>query len=435
MYLNIKASPLMIEQNIVAAVDFGTNTVTCLIGKEIGKNKVEILGHSMVASASIRRGVVLNINEAVGAVKKAVEKATLNLDVVIKKLYVNVAGQKLRTIERQLSRNIEKGELITKVDVMEMYEEARSTRLDEGDKVYHVINQSYAVDDETGIHNPIGSAGRILRAEYRLIIGPDSYEAKIKTSLERAGFEMVKCVVNPVAAGEAVLTNDEKEAGVVVLDMGGGTTSISIYYDSVLRHIGMIPFGGNVVTNDIKEGCGILLRQAESLKVQYGEAMGEYTSDNKVVTIPGINGGEHKEISFKSLAYIIQARMEEIIESVYYQIQKSNFADLLGAGIVITGGGAKLNGLLQLVLFKTGMEVRIGHPINIGSCPNDRIIEDPQYATAFGLLKKALNDANAQNDDLIVEKKKKKVRVKNNYGEAFIQRLALFFNDEQDAEF
>lgn len=425
----------MSERNIVASVDIGTNTVICLVGQESRENKIQILGHSIVASSGVRRGVILNIEETVEAVKKAVAKATEKLDVVIRKLYVNVAGQQIRTVQHSLTKAIGQGKIITKLDIKNMYEEARDIELEDGDKVYHVINQSYTVDGETGIHNPIGIAGEELIAEYRLVIGPRNYEEKLWASLKKAGFEMVKCVVNSVAASEAVLSEDEKEAGVVVVDLGGGTTSIAIYQDNVLRHLSMIPFGGNVVTHDIKEGYSLLMRQAEALKVQYGQAMGEHAADNKVVTIPGINGWEPKEISFKSLAYIIQARMEEIIESVYYQIEKSGFADKLGAGIVITGGGARLAGLRQLVLFKTGLDVRVGKAINGMPTKDEKSIDTPQYATAFGLLKMAIKNAEAQNDELIVKKKKKKERTVSNYGEAFIQKLTLFFNEEQDAEF
>jgi len=425
----------MSERNIVAAVDIGTNTVICLIGQMTSENKIQILGHSIVASAGIRRGVIFNIEETVEAIQKAFEKATLKLDVSVKKLYVNVAGQQIRTVERQLCKPIGLGKIITKHDINLLHGEAKRVELNDGEKVYHVINQSYTVDGETNIHNPIGIAGEDLIAEYRLIIGPAIYEEKLGACLRKAGFEMVKCVVNPVAASEAVLSDDEKEAGVVLVDLGGGTTSISIYHDSVLRYLSMIPFGGNVVTNDIKEGYTLLLRQAESLKVQYGSAMGEHAAENKVVTIPGINGWEPKEISFKSLAYIIQARMEEIIESVFYQIEKSGFANRLGAGIVVTGGGAKMEGLRQLILFKTGLDVRIGKAINGIPSKDEKAIDTPQYATAFGLLKMAVKNPDAQNDELILAKHKKKERSGNNYGEAIIKKLTLFFNEEQDAEF
>lgn len=422
----------MSERNIVAAVDIGTNTVICLVGSNGERGKIDILGHSIVASSGVRRGVVFNIEEVVVAVKNAVEKATQHIDVTVKKLYVNVAGQNLRTIEKRMSKSIGEGKIISNADVRELFRAAKETNPGNGEKVYHVINQSYSVDGETGIHNPIGVPGTELVAEYRLVVGPENYEQLLRASLEKAGFQLVRCIVNPIAAAEAVVSADEKEAGVVVVDLGAGTTSISIYYDSVLRHLGMIPFGGNVVTRDIREGCSIVLRQAESLKVQYGAAMGENISDNMVVTIPGKNGWEPKEISFKSLAYIIQARMEEIIESAYYQIEKSGFAEHLGAGIVITGGGAKLDGLANLVKFKTAMDVRVGLPANGIISEKDKPVITPQYATAFGLLKKAINDETANNDEVIVKKPRRNLFKQQS--ETIMQRLTLFFNDEQDSE-
>ena len=203
----------MSERNIFAAIDIGTNTVICIIGSDTGDHKIEILGHSIVASSGVRRGVVLNVEEAALAIERAVDKAKKDLSVSVKKLYVNVAGHNLHTVERKLTKKIEIGKIISKVDVKQLFEEARLTPLEEDEKVYHVINQSYSVDGETGINNPIGITGSELIAEYRLIIGPSSYESTLKKSLEIAGFELVKCVVNPVAAAEAVLSDDEKEAG------------------------------------------------------------------------------------------------------------------------------------------------------------------------------------------------------------------------------
>lgn len=427
----------MSERNkIVAVVDIGSNTVICLIGSENSENKLDVIGHSIIASAGVRRGVILNIDETVEAVKTAVKKASVNLDVEIHKLYVNLSGQQLRTERRILRKSIDQGKIITKADMKALFDEARSTMQQPNEKVYHVINQSYTVDGETGICNPIGAAGSELFAEYKLIIGPESYEEKLRTSLNKAGFEMVRAIASPIVAAESVIADDEKEAGVVVVDLGGGTTSIAIYYENVLRFLSVIPFGGNVITLDIKEGCNILLRQAESLKVQYGAALGDFVPANNMITIPGINGWEPKEISFKSLAYIIQARMEEIVESVYYQIEKSGFIDKLGAGIVLTGGGAKLQGLRQLVRFKTGMDVRIGFPIVALPPSLERILDSPQYSSAFGLLKKAMKDENAQNDDMIVKKKKEvKTTQKKSFGEAVAHKLSLFFNEDQDSEF
>ncbi len=418
------------RNNIVASVDIGTNTTICLIGRENEGKKTEVLGYSMVGSAGIRRGVVFNIDETVEAIKKVVVKASAGLEVEIKKLYVNVSGQKIRTVNRVLHKSIEAGKIITKADIKGLFEEARSTVQQPGEKIYHVVIQSYSVDGETAIHNPIGVAGSELCAEYKLVIGPEIYEEKLRMSLSKAGFELVKAVVTPIAASDSVLSDEEKEAGVVVIDLGGGTSSISVFNENVLRFISIIPFGGNSVTLDIKEGCNILLKHAELLKVQYGAALGDFAPANKVATIPGINGWEPKEISFKTLSYIIQARMEEIVEFIYTQIQESGYLDKLGAGIVITGGGAKLEGLRQLVRYKTGMDVRIGFPIIGLTLDQEKVLESPQFAAAFGLLKKALKDVNAQNEELVSKPIKKEEKSKSKFGDSVFQKLSLFFNEE-----
>jgi len=429
-------TPMSERNKIVAVVDIGSNTVICLVGSESPEKKLEVLGHAMVASAGVRRGTIFNIDETVDAVKKAVAKASANLEIEVQKLYVNLSGPKLRTERRVLRKVIDQGKIITKLDMKMLFEEAKSTPQQPGEKVYHVVNQSYSVDGETGIFNPVGTSGSELLAEYKLVVGPEMYEEKLRTSLNKAGFEMVRTIASPVVAAESVIADEEKEAGVAVVDLGGGTTSIAVYYENVLRFVSVIPFGGNVVTLDIKEGCSILLRQAESLKVQYGAALGDFVPSNNVVTIPGINGWEPKEISFKTLAYIIQARMEEIVESAFYQIQRSGFADKLGAGIVLTGGGAKLEGLRQLVRFKTGMDVRVGFPIVSLTPAQEKVLESPQFATAFGLLKKAVKEECLQNDDMIVKKKKEApAQPRRSFGETMVKKLSLFFNEEQDSEF
>jgi cell division protein FtsA len=249
-----------------------------------------------------------------------------------------------------------------------------------------VIPQIFIVDNETGIKSPIGICGRRLEANFHIVIGQVAAAKNIERCIKRASLSLKDMILEPLASADAVLTDDEKEAGVVLVDIGGGTTDVAVYYDNIIRHTAVIPFGGNVVTSDIKEGCAILQRHAEQLKIQYGSALGDIAPDDKVVSIPGIAGREPKEISFKSLAYIIQSRMEEIIDIVNFEIQNSGYADKLAAGIVITGGGAMLKHLPQLMKFKTAMDVRIGIPNEhlTGPCRNE--INQPMYATSVGLI-------------------------------------------------
>jgi cell division protein FtsA len=270
-------------------------------------------------------------------------------------------------------------------------------------------------------------------------VAPELYENNLKMCFERAGINIRKAMIDPLASSEILLSDDEKEAGVILLDIGGGTTELTIYHDGVLCYSSLIPFGGNVITHDIKEGCSILLRQAESLKVQYGQAMGDFAPDDKVVTIPGISGWEPKEISFKSLAFIIQARMEEIIEAFFYQVEKSGYMDKVGAGIVLTGGSALMPNLNQLIKYQTGMDVRQGIPRLKLEEPWKKL-EEPRNATVLGLLKVAMNETEyTESKDFFFGKKKKKARSSqpgffSQMKKEVARQVTLFFEDEQDTE-
>jgi cell division protein FtsA len=424
---------MMERNNFFAALDIGTNKIVCLIGKENGTGAHEVVNYSIAESAGIRRGVIVNIDETAGAITKAVKMASLDLGAEIKNVYVNITGQQFRTIERTLKKKINPGKIISKDDIKALRDEARDIDLPFGDVIYHMVNQSFTIDNEE-MGNPIGAAGNQLIAVFRLIVAPDNYRHKIETCLNAAGLKMVKCIVNPFAAAESVLSDDEKEGGVVLVDFGAGTTSIALFYEGTLRHMSIVPFGGNVVTQDIREGCSILLRQAESLKVQFGKAIGDFAPDNMLVTIPGINGWEPKELSVKSLAYIIQARMEEIVESVAFQIEQSGYTEKLAAGIVMTGNGALLENLGQLMRFKTGLDVRIGYPMIKLSPSMEKVLDAPGFATSMGLLKMAMNDEAATNEELIIKKKAKKERSGFSFGGSVVQKLSLLFNEEQDSE-
>ena len=255
-----------------------------------------------------------------------------------------------------------------------------------GEEIIHVIPQNFIVDNETGVKNPIGMCGRRLEANFHIVIGQVASAKNIEKCIRKSGLNVKDLILEPLASSDAVLTSDEKEAGVVLVDIGGGTTDVAVYYDNIIRHTAVIPFGGNVVTKDIKEGCSILHRFAEQLKLQYGSALGDIAPEDKVVSVPGISGREPKEISFKSLAYIIQSRMEEIIDAVNFEIQSSGYADKLSAGVVLTGGGAMLKHLPQLVKFKTAMDVRIGLPNENLSGSSREEINQPMFATSVGLI-------------------------------------------------
>jgi cell division protein FtsA len=376
--------------DIVAAIDIGTTKIVSIVGRKNEKNKIEILGFSKAESRGVKRGTVLNIEDTVNAIQKTVDEVRQQTGHPVSDVVVGIAGQHVKSIRNRgyINRDSYEEE-ITRADITALIDDMFKIPLDVGEEIIHVLPQNFIVDNEHNIKNPVGMTGKRLEANFNIVIGQVSSARTIEKCINRVGLKVRDLILEPLASAEAVVTEDEKEAGVALIDIGGGTTDIAVYYDGIIRHTAVIPFGGNVVTEDIKQGCSILMRQAELLKIQFGSALGDMAPDDKVVTIPGISGREPKEISFKNLAYIIQSRMEEIIDAASFEIENSGFFDQLSAGIVLTGGGALLTHLSQLVKFRTGHDVRIGLPNEHLAGESDDEVNHPMYSTAVGLILKA----------------------------------------------
>ncbi len=344
-------------------------------------------------------GSSLNIEETVNAIESTVRDARTMSGIRFSDVFVGIAGQHIKSLRNRgyINRDSYEDE-ITRNDIRRLVEDMYKIPVDVGEEIIHVLPQNFIVDSETGVKNPVGMSGKRLEANFHIVVGQIASARNIEKCINRVGLNVKQLILEPLASSEAVLTSDEKEAGVALVDIGGGTTDVAVYYDDIIRHTAVIPFGGNVVTRDIKEGCSILQRQAESLKVQFGSALGDLAQEDKVVTIPGISGREPKEISFKSLAYIIQSRMEEIIDAVMYEIENSGFMDKLSAGIVLTGGGAMLRHLPQLVKFKTGMDVRVGFPNERLVAESREEVNQPMYSTSIGLLLKGYEYLSEHNE-------------------------------------
>ena len=304
------------QEKLIAAIDIGTTKVVAITGKKKENGKIEILGISKTPSTGIKRGVVQNIDETVNAIRKTVEEVQAMSGTMISDVFVGIAGQHIKTIRNRgyINRNSYEDE-ITREDIEALIREMYNISIDVGEEIIHVLPQNFIVDNETGIKNPVGMLGRSLEANFHIVIGQITSARNIGKCISKAGLTLNELILEPLASSSAVLTADEKEAGVALVDIGGGTTDVAVYYDDIIRHTAVIPFGGDVVTKDIKEGSSILQRQAELLKIQYGSALGDLAREDEVVSIPGISGREPKEISLKSLAYIIQSRMEEIIDA------------------------------------------------------------------------------------------------------------------------
>ncbi|HBH47273.1 MAG TPA: cell division protein FtsA [Bacteroidales bacterium] len=379
------------ENNYIAAIDIGTTKIVSIVGKLNENKKLEILGLNKTVSTGVKRGVVQNIEETVNAIRDSILEIQKQADVRFTDVYVGIAGQHIKSVKNRGYLNLGPNrDEITKTDIDALIADMHKIPIDLGEEIIHVLPQNYIVDHETGVKNPVGMSGRRLEANFHIVIGEIASAKNIEKCVNRVGLKVNQLILEPLASSAAVLTDDEKEAGVALVDIGGGTTDVAVYYDDVIRHTAVVPFGGNVVTQDIKEGCSILNRQAEALKTQFGSALGDLAPEDKVVTIPGISGREPKEISFKSLAYIIQSRMEEIIDAVMFEIENSGCIEKLSAGIVLTGGGAMLKHLAQLVKFRTGMDVRIGFPNEFLASSSLDDINHPMYSTSIGLLIKGL---------------------------------------------
>lgn len=378
------------NSSYVAAVDIGTTKIVTLVGRLNDNGKMEVLGMSKTVSKGVKRGVVLNIEETVNAIRETVEETQQQSGLKISEVYVGIAGQHIKSIKNRGYKNIgpDRDEILQE-DIDALISDMKNIPIDMGEEIIHVLPQNYIVDNETGVKNPVGMSGRRLEANFHIVIGQILSAKNIERCINRVNLAVNQLILEPLASSAAVLSTDEKEAGVALVDIGGGTTDIAVFYDDVIRHTAVIPFGGNVVTKDIKEGCSILQRQAEALKKQFGSALGDLAPEDKVVTIPGISGREPKEISFKSLAYIIQSRMEEIIDAVMYEVENSGCMDKLGAGMVLTGGGALLQHLSQLVKFRTGMDVRLGFPGESLASGSAEELNQPMFSTSIGLLIKA----------------------------------------------
>ncbi len=386
-------------KKVIVGLDIGTTKVCAIVGATNEHGKVEILGMGKADSLGVIRGEVRNIDKTVKAIREAVEKAKQSMAngkirIEINSVHVGIAGQHIKSLQHRnsISRTNTEDE-ITKEDVEKLIRDTFNLALPPGDKIIHVLPQEYQVDEFTDVTDPVGIAGVRLSGNFHMITGNVDAIKNIYKSVNRSGLEVADLILEPLSSAEAVLTTEEMEAGVCLVDIGGGTTDVAIFKNGIIRHTAVIPFGGNIITEDIVEGCQVLRNQAELLKLKFGSALAEENKENEIVCIPGFHGRPPKEVSIKNLAMVIQARVEEIFESVLYEIKSSGLERKLNAGIVITGGGSQLKHLDKLVEFVTGIDSRIGYPNEHIAKSIVEEIKSPMYATGVGLVLKGLNTA------------------------------------------
>lgn len=420
----------MEASEIIVGLDIGTTKIAAIVGRQNQYGKIEILGYGTAKSIGVKRGVVSNIEYTIESIKQAVKEAEAQAGVDIKVVNVGIAGQHIKSIQHRGS--IIRNSLDTEIsqdDIDRLVDDMYKLVMQPGEEIIHVIPQEYIVDKETGIKYPIGMSGICLEANFHIITGQVSAVKNINKCVTKAGLAIAEQILEPLASADACLTDEEKEAGVVLVDIGGGTTDIAIFQDDIIRHTAVIPLGGDIITEDIKEGCTIIKDQAEKLKIKFGSALASENKNEEIVSIPGLKGRPPKEITLRNLASIIQARVEEIIEHVYYEIKNSGYEKKLIAGIVLTGGGAQLKNIGQLCEFVTGMDTRIGYP---NEHLSEKVPEEmalPMYSTGIGLVIKGLQFANK------IKEKEKPItthsqKVKGTFFDSLFKRSKSFFDDE-----
>jgi cell division protein FtsA len=383
------------EQPIIVGLDIGTTKIAAIAGRKNEFGKLEILGFGRANSNGVKHGQVLNIDETIKAIRMALENCRAsNPQLEFQEVYVGVAGHHIKSLQTRgdIVRQQTEDE-ITQKEIDQLIADQYKTYIPAGDQIIDVIAQEFTVDNFQNIVSPIGYGGVKVGANFHIITGDKNAIRNINRAVEKSGLKTKDLVLQPLASADAVMGQEDLEAGVAIVDIGGGTTDLAVFYEGILKHTAVIPFGGENITNDIKTGLGVLKTQAEQMKVQFGSALADEAKSNAFITIPGLRGMPAKEISVKNLANIIQARMNEIMDFVTYHLKQVGLDNkMLNGGIVLTGGGSQLKHLIQLTEYITGLNARIGYPTEHLSGGHIEELAKPTYSTCIGLILKGYSD-------------------------------------------
>ncbi|MEQ9426206.1 MAG: cell division protein FtsA [Cyclobacteriaceae bacterium] len=427
----------MEEEKIIVGLDIGTTKICVIVGRRNEFGKLEVLGMGKAVSDGVIRGIVTNIEKTIKAIEKAVTEAEAQSGIDINVVNVGIAGQHIKSsIHHGSITRATTDDEITIEDVARLSNDMYRIVIPPGSEIIHVMPQSYTIDYEEGIKDPVGMSGVKMEADFHIITAQTNAINNINKCIKRAGLEIENLILEPLASSLSVLSDEEKEAGICLVDIGGGTTDIAIFHENIIRHTAVIPFGGNIITNDIKQGCGVLEPQAELLKTRFGKAIAEEASPNEIVSIPGLKGRPPKEVAIKNLAHIIEARMEEIVELVHSQVILSGYEGKLAGGVVVTGGGAQLANLQQLIEYMTGMDVRVGYPNEHLGKTKVEAVKSPMYATSVGLVLSGfmgLDERETQYKELKSDRKgRQKVTTEENFFKKIIEKTKGLLIDDID---
>jgi cell division protein FtsA len=390
------------KDKIIVGLDIGTTKICAIVGRMNENGKIDVLGMGKAPSmGGVSRGMVSNITKTVEAIRRAVAEASRQSNIEINRVYVGIAGHHISSRQQNFAKIRSGNNEITQLDLDDMEAQMHKVYIGHETAIMHIMPQEYTIDGETGIKDPIGMHGMKLECSYHIITGQTTAAKNITQAVQKAGLEVEDLIVEPIASARAVLSDDEMMAGVALVDIGGGTSDIAIFHDGIIRHTAVVPLGGDIITTDIQEAFGLLKEQAEALKTRFGSAISEGIRHNQIVTVSGLPGRKAKEISLFNLAQVIQARVQEIFDLVYDQIRLSGYKNRLSAGIVLTGGGANLANIAELIEFITTLEVHQGLPNKHLAKGMVDEVRSPMFSTAVGLVLKGFDkEMRGQGSDL-----------------------------------
>ena len=389
------------HENIMVGLDIGTTKICAIVASIDEQERIHILGVGKAHSDGLNRGVVVNIDKTVNAIKDAIAQAELASGIQVNSVNVGIAGDHIRSMRSKGVITINnKDNEITAKDVERLLEDCQRIMLPTDQQILHVIPQEFVVDGQDGISDPVGMSGMRMEAEVHIITGLVSAAKNMYRCVEKAGYQVADLILEPLASSYSVLDDEEKEAGVVLVDIGGGTTDLAIFQDNTIRHTAVVAIAGQKVTDDIRLGLSVLDDQAETLKRKHGECYADLIEDDETITVPGIAGRPPKEITKSILAKIVQARMEEILEIVGIEIKRSGYADSMSAGVVITGGGSLIKNICPLANEILGLDAKVGIPLGITGGLKEEV-NSPIYATGVGLVMHALRSGTANNQTMM----------------------------------
>jgi len=382
------------EQPIIVGLDIGTTKVVAIAGRKNEFGKLEVLGFGKAESAGVSHGVVMNIEQCIRSIEQAIEKCIQsNPNLEIKEVYVGIAGQHIKSLQTKGERvRVNMDDIITREDINMLVRDQHKTYIPAGDQIIDIIPQEFSIDHTPYVLDPIGMSGAKISANFHIITGDRNAIRNIKRCVDKSALVTRDLVLQPLASAAAVMNDEDLEAGVAIVDIGGGTTDMAVFYDGILKHTAVIPYAGVNITNDIRNGLGVLRAQAEQMKVQFGTALADEANANAYITIPGLRGLPPKEISVKNLAHIIQARTQEILDHVVYHLKQLDLDKRLHGGIILTGGGAQLKHLVQLTEYVTGLGCRLGYPNEHLAGGHAESLMNPMYATCIGLILRGYHD-------------------------------------------